>query len=115
VASITLTMQASQRSAAAAERERQEAALAAYLDHITQLMVEQHLKESAPGSAVREAARARTLAALRRVNTGQQRVVLRFLEDAGLIDREAPVIGLHGLDLVGGADAGAAFPPTATM
>jgi hypothetical protein len=57
---------------------------------------------------VREAARARTLAALRRVNTEQQRVILRFLEDVGLIDREAPVIDLRGLDLVGGVDAGAA-------
>ena len=37
------------------------------------------------------------------MNTEQQRVILRFLEDAGLIDRAASVIDLRGIDLAGGA------------
>ncbi len=68
-ATIAFTIQQSQRGLAESERQRQftlqiadirqqENALEAYLDHISHLLIENDLKQSPPGSAVREAARA---------------------------------------------------------
>ncbi|HEV2461497.1 MAG TPA: hypothetical protein VGS80_24340 [Ktedonobacterales bacterium] len=61
------------------------------------------------GTSAESTCSASTLAALRRMSTERQRMILRFLEGAGLIDREAPVIDLGGIDSAGdtGAAAGA--------
>ncbi|OLE72831.1 MAG: hypothetical protein AUI36_01135 [Cyanobacteria bacterium 13_1_40CM_2_61_4] len=82
------------------EQDRQqEAALEAYQDHILQLVLDRNLRESQPGSDVREAARARTLAVLRRVGKNRKADVLLFLHDAGLIYKGKAIVDLRGTDL----------------
>jgi hypothetical protein len=78
---------------------QQEAALEAYQDHILQLVLDRNLRESQPGSDVREAARARTLAVLRRVGKNRKADVLLFLHDAGLIYKGKAIVDLRGADL----------------
>ncbi len=81
------------------EDRQQEAALEAYQDHILQLVLDRNLRESQPGSDVREAARARTLAVLRRVGKNRKAGVLLFLHDAGLIYKGKAIVDLRGADL----------------
>jgi uncharacterized membrane protein YcjF (UPF0283 family) len=101
-ATIAFTIQQSQRGLAESERQRQftlqiadirqqESALEASLDHISHLLIENDLKQSPPGSAVCEAARARTLATLQRVGPGHRGVILRFLGESGLLDKVGPI------------------------
>ena len=81
------------------EDRQQGAALAAYQDHILQLLLDRNLKGSQPGSDVREAARARTLAVLRRVGKSRKGDVLQFLYEAGLIYKGQAIIDLRDADL----------------
>jgi hypothetical protein len=102
MATIAFTIQQGQRGLAESERQRQftlqiadirqqENALEAYLDHISHLLLETDLKQSPPGSAVREVAHARTLATLQRVGPGHKGVILRFLGESGLLDKVGPI------------------------
>jgi uncharacterized protein YggL (DUF469 family) len=84
-----------------AEDNRQEEVLDAYIDQMIQLLLEKNLKASGPGSDIREVARIHTLTALRRLNTTRQRIVLQFLDEAGLIQQANPIINLSGIDLSG--------------
>ena len=82
------------------EEDRQQgAALEAYQDHILQLLLDRNLRGSQPGSDVREAARARTLAILRRVEKNRKRDVVQFLYEAGLLYKGQPIIDLREADL----------------
>lgn len=82
-----------------ADDNQQEAALQAYLDHLSQLLLDKQLKESAPGSAIRELAHARTLTAVWHVGKFRKGVLLKFLYEAHLISRENAIIELHEADL----------------
>jgi uncharacterized protein YjbI with pentapeptide repeats len=91
-----------------AEIERQietdrfrEAALQAYIDRIERLLIDYGLRSSEPGSEVRDAARARTLTVLRRLDGERRGTLLRFLHQSGLVAGEQPAIGLHRADLGG--------------
>jgi Pentapeptide repeats (8 copies) len=86
---------------AVTEERQQQGALEAYLDHMLELLLNKRLVGSPPGSEVREVARARTLTTLRRVGTQHKGEVLRFLCDAGLIEREKTIVDLRGADLRG--------------
>ncbi len=68
-----------------ADDQNQEAALEAYQEHMCELLLDKNLSGSQPGSEVREVARVRTLAALRRVGKNRKGDVLRFLHESGLI------------------------------
>lgn len=84
------------------EEDRQQAvALEAYQDYISQLLLDRNLRGSQPGSDVREAARARTLAVLRRVGENRKGDVLQFLYEAGLIYKGKEIVDLRGADLRG--------------
>jgi len=83
------------------ENRQQIAALEAYQDHILQLLLDRSLKESPPESDVREVARARTLAVLRRVGKNRKGDVLQFLHEAGLIYKGKAIVDLREADLSG--------------
>ncbi len=84
-----------------ADDQKQEAALEAYQEHICELLLDKNLSGSQPGSEVREVARARTLAALRRVGKNRKGDVLRFLHESGLIYKGKAIVDLRESDLSG--------------
>lgn len=79
----------------AAERER-ENALHAYLDKMTELMLEKDLRSSKKVDGVRYIARARTLTTLHRLDGMRKGVLLQFLCDSGLINKEVTDSGEVG-------------------
>jgi len=83
----------------AAEYERAQAeALQAYLDQMSQLMLDKNLLNAEEDSAVRTLARARTIAVLDRLDPERKITVLRFLDESHLIDKEHPVVALADAD-----------------
>lgn len=109
---------------ARAEREiasdnQREAALQAYIDRISELLLHERLSEAddfeaeASGSAqsadiedyinahkgVRKIARVRTLTILSRLDGTRKRSVLQFLKESGLIHRDKRIVDLSGADL----------------
>lgn len=98
VASIAFNLQQMRRNLRVSEEQRSEATCEAYLDHISHLLVDGNLREAPPESAVRQVARARTLAAVRRVGPAHRALILRFLDESGLLDGETPMITEDELD-----------------
>jgi hypothetical protein len=84
-----------------ADDPKQEAALEAYQEYICELLLDKNLSGSQPGSEVREVARARTLAALRRVGKTRKGEVVRFLHESGLIYQGKAIVDLRESDLSG--------------
>lgn len=84
----------------AAERER-ENALQAYLDRMTELMLNGQLRTSESSSDVRDVARACTLTVLRTLDSKRKGFLLRFLYESDLIDNNeaGPIVCLSGADL----------------
>jgi hypothetical protein len=82
-----------------------EAALQAYLDHMTDLLKE-GLRESNPNDSQRSIAQARTQAVLRQLDGKRRGPLLRFLFKSGLIEKEA-IIDLSKAELIGAALRGA--------
>ena len=68
-----------------AENRLREATLEAYLDRMSELLLDKNLSHSKPDDEVREVARARTMTAFPRVGKGGQAVILQFLYDAKLL------------------------------
>jgi uncharacterized protein YjbI with pentapeptide repeats len=93
-----------------AEQRAQDEALQAYLDQMSNLLLEKNLRESEEDSEVRTLARARTLTVLGRLDTSRKTEVMRFLSEAdlvGSVDGRDPVIGLMDADLSGADLSGA--------
>ena len=92
------------------EQRAQDAALQAYLDQMSQLMLNGNLRNSEEDSEVRTLARARTRTVLGRLDSHRKGSVVQFLYEASLIDKENPVVSLSGVRLRGadlsGADLG---------
>jgi uncharacterized protein YjbI with pentapeptide repeats len=93
----------------AIQRARDEA-LQAYLDKMTELLIDKKLHEKRdPYDDTRITARAQTLAVLRQLDKERKRIVLLFLREARLINREnrppgdrriyARIVGLRDADL----------------
>jgi uncharacterized protein YjbI with pentapeptide repeats len=87
-------------------QQAQDAALRAYLDQMSQLMLQEGLTYAEPGSEgvddnTHALARARTLTVLPTLDANRKRSVLQFLYEAGLIDKEHPIVDLTGADLRG--------------
>ena len=88
------------------EQRAQDEALQAYLDQMSNLLLEKDLRTSKEDSEVRLLARARTLTILRGVDPSRKTAVIQFLGDAALIqstDTESTevIIELSGADLSG--------------
>ncbi len=83
------------------ESERfREAAFQAYLDRMTELLLEKGLRRSRAGAEVRDIARARTLTVLRGLDGPHKGILLRFLYETELIKNKT-TIDLSGADLSG--------------
>src|SRR6266478_5428067 len=78
-----------------------ETALQDYIDKLSELLLHEKLRESAPEDEVRKIARARTLSVLPRLDKERKRSVLQFLHESGLIDKDKRIIDLRGADLSG--------------
>lgn len=96
---IDLAEQARNQERQIATDRQQEAALAAYYDRMTDLLLNHGLRESADGTEVRSIARAVTLAVLRGLDGGRRTQAFRFLFEARLITPPEPVIDLTGAEL----------------
>ena len=82
----------------------QDEALQAYLDQMTQLLLERDLRNSANDSEVRTLARAQTLTILDRLDLGQadahrKKRIIQFLCEAGLVQGSQPVLSLYTANL----------------
>ena len=82
----------------ASDRQKEEA-LQAYFDRMADLLLKDKLSRFSPED-IRSVARIRTLSVLRGLDSRRKGLVLLFLKDSSLIDREA-VIDLCGADLKG--------------
>jgi uncharacterized protein YjbI with pentapeptide repeats len=89
------------------EQRAQDAALQAYLDQMSQLMLEGDLRSSKEHSEVRTLARARTQTVLGRLDGRRKGSVVQFLYEASLIDKENPVVSLSHVPLRGADLSGA--------
>src|SRR6266699_1972389 len=79
---------------------QREAALQAYFDKISELLLKEHLGELKPKyEEVRKIARVRTLTLLPRLDGKRKGSVLQFLQESNLIVRDKPIVDLNGADL----------------
>ncbi len=89
------------RASEIAAEKQKEAVLDAYLDRMSELLLEKKLRDSAEGDEVRRMARARTIMALRRLDGIRKAMVMRALHDDGLIDKDRSIISLNEAKLQG--------------
>jgi hypothetical protein len=82
----------------------QEASLQAYLDLMASLLLQHDLRASADDSEVRAIARAQTLTTLRKQDAEGKGTVVRFLHDAGLIQKSGTELGEGAIVDLGTAD-----------
>jgi len=78
---------------------QREAALQAYIDHTSKLLLAKNLRHSTEDEEVRKIARVRTLTVLRRLDAERKGSVLQFLHESTLLGKEGPSIDLTGADL----------------
>ena len=90
-----------------ANDRQQEAALQAYLDRMSDLLLREKLRTS-ENEEVRDVARIRTLTVLRGLDARRKGLVVNFLHEAGLISNKKTIVELRGADLRG-ADLHIAF------
>ncbi len=72
----------------------QDTALQAYLDQMSQLLLAKAMRNPEEGSEIRTLTRANTLTVLGRSDPGRKGRLLRFLYEAGLINKESPSLSL---------------------
>jgi flagellar basal body-associated protein FliL len=103
------TSSQNQATQAAAEGRAQDDALQSYLNQMGQLLLDKDTQLLHPeeGDDARTLARAWTLTVLPTLDGNRKRRVLQFLYEAGLIDKERPIVGLRGADLRGANLSGA--------
>lgn len=84
-----------------ADDNLQETALQTYLDQISDLLLDKNLRNSEQVSEKRDIARARTLIALRRLDSVRKAVLIKFLSETDLIGRDEAkhIISLQEADL----------------
>ncbi len=78
---------------------QREAALQAYIDKMSELLLEKKLRESAEEDEVRTIARVRTLTVLRGLDMHRKASVLQFLHESGLINKNKCIINLSNAPL----------------
>lgn len=79
----------------------QEVALQAYYDKMTELLLKENLREAPAGEEVISIARSRTRATLRSLDNVRKGLLVEFLHEARLIEKENPIIRLGVADLTG--------------
>src|SRR5882757_7978336 len=86
-----------------ANDQQQETALQTYLDRMSDLLLNNKLRESHSEDAVREVARSRTLTVLPLLNSTRKGELVHFLKEASLIEKQNAIVSLLGADLRGAA------------
>jgi uncharacterized protein YjbI with pentapeptide repeats len=76
-----------------------EMALQGYIDNMSALQLEKDLREPIELEKVRKIARVRTLTVLPRCDGRRKALVLNFLYESGLIDKDQKIVDLSGADL----------------
>jgi uncharacterized protein YjbI with pentapeptide repeats len=84
-----------------AKEKQNQATLEAYLDRMTELLLENELRESEENDEVRSVARTRTLATLRSLDGERKGQVVQFLYESGLIGPKLVTVLLNGADMSG--------------
>jgi uncharacterized protein YjbI with pentapeptide repeats len=87
-----------------ADDQEKEAVLETYLSQMANLLLHQGLRTGAQdiSAEVRQVARVQTLTALHRLDGQRRSVVVRFLLESHLIDRDGPIVDLKGVNLAEG-------------
>jgi uncharacterized protein YjbI with pentapeptide repeats len=100
LAGFLFTAQQEQSGREIEEQRAQDAALQAYLDQMSQLILGGDLRSSEEGSEeVRTLARARTRTVLTRLDDRRKGSVVQFLYEASLLEKERPVVSLSQVRL----------------
>jgi uncharacterized protein YjbI with pentapeptide repeats len=81
------------------EQRAQDAALQAYLDQMSALLLEKNLRDSEEDSEARRLARARTLTVLERLSPDRKGSVVRFLYESALVQKGNPIVDLATANL----------------
>ena len=94
-----------QREQSIADDRQKETALQTYLDQMANLILHEELrtKEKETSVEVRQVALTQTLTALQRLDGRRRAIVVRFLYDLRLIDKDDPIVDLKGV-VVDGAN-----------
>jgi uncharacterized protein YjbI with pentapeptide repeats len=82
------------------DRARQ-SVLQSYIQDMTTLLLDEGLAVSKPDSLIVHVARANTSSAIYQLDSGRNRILVRFLFDSNLLGRADPVALLSGTDLSG--------------
>ena len=89
------------QQAKVSEREntdnQREAALQAYIDNMSELLLHERLRDSVEEDEVRKIARVRTLTILARLDANRKRSVLQFLYESGLVFKDNRIIDLRSV------------------
>lgn len=84
-----------------ADDRAQESVLETYIDRMSELLLEEKLlaPEQISNNKIRDVARIRTLTALRRLDGFRKAILLQFLYESYLLEKDQPIIALTGADL----------------
>ena len=80
-------------------RRAGEAALQNYLEQVGTLLIEQPLRTVSSGEKLSTVVRAQTLAVLQGLDPDRKRILLQFLYESGLINKDKPVVRLKHANL----------------
>jgi uncharacterized protein YjbI with pentapeptide repeats len=94
VGTVWFTTKQSQVSDAENKDNQRETALQSYIDNMSELLLQEKLRDSTQEDEVRKIARVRTLTVLRGLDAARKASVLQFLREAGLIDKNKRIIDL---------------------
>ncbi len=79
--------------------QQRETTLKTYLDNMSDLLLNHHLRTSKPGDEMSLVARERTLTTLRRLDARRNNIVLQFLQEAHLIGMKNTIVDLSHANL----------------
>jgi len=84
-----------------ANQQRQETQVQTYFDDMGELLLDtdQPLREAEPDDNVSVVAQAKTLTVLEALDTEHKKSIVRFLSNAQLVRKDAPVVSLRGANL----------------
>jgi hypothetical protein len=82
-----------------AQEAHRQTALQGYIDKMSELLLEKDLRHSKPDDEVRNIARLRTLAVFDQLGPFHKRILLRFLQESGLIYKDDTIVNLEFADL----------------
>jgi Pentapeptide repeats (8 copies) len=92
--SIALDDRRTQESRDLEAQRAHEATLQNYVEQVGTLLIEKPLHRASPSDNLSTVVRALTVTALKGLDPDRKRILLRFLHESGLIDKDKPVVSL---------------------